>query len=312
MKRIVLVSTVAVGLGILAALSGCSTGGTESTPKITGDTTSSQFKTATVVFDTAMQVGMGQFLGSVDLAGLAASASGAPGSIPLSPEIAVVPVYHLASKYWYLTSSGTEYVRSRTNPDSIVDSINWTAVDSLQFRQGDSAVAKPDSSLWNELRAGCSFVAHSETRTDSLNAGRRFVVTGAPGALWNRGEVTVNANGATHALLTDLRPSNDTTAICEVQINLMGVWAGVHANLAAVSAGVACPTSGVMVENGTLAVGCAKGADSVKYSGMWSGSLSYTNGSVTAVYENPTTRWTETRSCPLARPATSIFRLGQK
>lgn len=305
MKRILLVSFSAALLGALAVLSGCTTKSTESTPKMTGDTTSSQFQTATVVFDSAMEVGMGQFLGVMDLASLAAKASGAPGNVSQVPSVVEVPVYHLESKYWYLIRSGVEYVRSSTNQDSIVDSVAWTAIDSLQFREGDSAVFKPDSALWTELRAGCSFVAHSQMKEDSLRSGRHFAVTGAPGALWSHGDIVVNGSGSTDALFADLRPPDDTTAVCGIGVSLVGVWNDVHANLAAVSASVSCPSSGVINQNGALSVACTRGADSLRFGGMWNGSLAYTDGQVTAVYESPSTRWSVTRACPSSHSLTS-------
>jgi hypothetical protein len=305
MKRLLLVSLIAALLAALAVMTGCTTKGTEAPNKFVGDTTSSQFQTASVVFDTAMNVGMGQFLGTMDIAGIASSSSGAPADQSLNPGVVEVPVFHPTSKYWYLIRSGVEYVHSQTEMDSIVDSVSWTAIDSLQFRHGDSAVFHPDSALWTELRSGCSFVAHSQTKDDSISSHNSFAVVGLPGALWARGDVVVNGEGVTHGVLTQIRPKEDTATICEMQISLTGAWTDLHANLEAVSNHSSCPTSGVISQTGTLSVACAKGMDSLAFSGMWSGSLTYADGQVTVVYENPSTRWTATRSCPEAHPITT-------
>ncbi len=294
MNRLFLLAGFAALAMMLALIVGCSSTSTGPITRMVGDTTSSVYQTASVVFDTAQSYGVQALSGTFDVA-TTVYATLSPNH-PGSPS-AVAPVFHAASKYWYRSRSGTSYTHPFGHPDSILDSIPWLQQDSVQFRNSDSAMMTPDSASLVEVRSGCSFRAHAANGPDSLLASHTFDVTGAPGQIWSKGNVVINSNGSTHADLTKLKHRHDSLTVCDVAVDLNSSWQNINANITMALDSGQCPTSGVINHIGMLNVSCSNGLDSLKFAGAWARTKTFNNGMVTIVYVSPTTQWTVTKTC---------------
>lgn len=295
MNRLYLLAGCVLLATALALVAGCSSTSTGPITRAVGDTTSSVYQTASVVFDTAQSYGVEALSGTFDMAA-SVYAVQSPNHPTGSPSV-VSPVFHADSKYWYRSRSGTSYTHPFGHPDSILDSIPWLQQDSVQFRNGDSAVMTPDSASLVEVKSGCSFRAHAANGPDSLLASHTFDVTGAPGQIWSKGSVVINATGSTHADLTRLRHRHDSLTVCDVAVDLNSSWQNINTNITMALDSGQCPTSGVINHMGTLNVACSNGVDSLKFAGAWARTKTFNNGMVTIVYVSPTTQWTVTRTC---------------
>lgn len=302
MKRLVLFLLCAALAVALSTILGCGSSSTDSTPKVVGDTNSSEFQTASNVFDLADDVDGMVLDGALELIGTFTTPAAPRESRPAS---AGDPVFHESSMYWYHVANVTETTYVVGRPDSIQNISNWVRIDSLQFLHLDTPKMIPDPALVTEIKAGVQLDGFAVMTDDSVHATRHLQITGAAGSLAERGDVVVNAGGTTVAGLTVAKVWRDTLTTCQVGLNMASVWSNLAVNLAAVSDSGKCPTAGSITWTGTLSVDCARGDDSLKFSGGWLARQTYNGTQVTYVFENATTRWTVTKTCgdaPLASP----------
>ncbi len=295
MKRLVtLLLSVALAV-TLAWMLGCSgSSSTDSDPKAVGDTNSTEFQTAAEAFDMAEGVDGMVFDGAFDLIG-SFMVSGAPRETRAAS--AGDPVFHVSSMYWYRVESVTETTFVVGHPDSIQNISEWIRIDSLQFLHVDTPKMIPDPALVTQIRGGVQLDGYSVLTDDSVHATRHLQITGAPGSLAVMGDVVINAGGTTSAALTISDVWRDTATICQIGLNMASVWTNLAVNIAAITDSGKCPTAGSIVWNGTLAIACARGDDSLNFNGGWSVSQTHDGDQVTYVIENATTRWTVTEAC---------------
>ena len=305
MKRLVFLLLCAASVMAVTRMVGCGSGkSTDSTLKVVGDTNSAEFQTASDVLDLADDVDGMVIDGTLELIGSFV--------VPAAPRenraaAAGDPVFHESSMYWYHVGTAAETTFVTGHPDSIQNISEWIRIDSLQFLHLDTPKMIPDPALVTEIKAGVQLDGHALMTDDSVHATRHLQITGVPGSLAERGDVVVNAGGATVAGLTISKTWRDTLTTCQIGLNMTSVWQNLNVNIAAVADSGKCPTAGSMAWTGTLAVDCARGDDSLKFNGGWLASQTFDGDQVTYVFENATTRWTVTKTCG-DEPLTSPFR----
>jgi hypothetical protein len=204
--------------------------------------------------------------------------------------------YHFDSEYWYRVHSetDTQWVEGTDGYEGIIE---WYLRDSLQFRHGDSAVMSPDSALLTELRFGRIAEGWNLTDADSLSIRQSLNMVGLPGEIAGMGDIVVNGAGLLHGAAQQHVGPDSAGYACTFGFDFAAAWNQIALNLYNVVELGDCPTSGSVVHNGSLSADCFNGPDSVRFNGHWMASLTFNNGTETAVFENETTRWTVTREC---------------
>lgn len=299
-------------IALMAALAGCSSSGTDPVAKVAGDTTATEYKAAEQVFSDANDLGddgLGLAIGMAsDVIGSAQSTAGGRLNELSSASVQADTLeYHFSSDYWYRVHSqvDTEYVGES---DAIKSIIEWHVRDSLQFRHGNDPVILPDSALLTELRFGRVAEGWNILDADSLTVRQSASIEGAAGEITGLGDVVINSNAMLHGTSHEQVENLETAYACAFQFDLNGSWNDIALNMFNVIELGDCPSAGSIMLAGHLSADCLSEADSVQFNGQWSGSLTYDNGSVTAVFENETTRWTHTEACSLTQPLAVRFK----
>ncbi|MBK7142398.1 MAG: hypothetical protein IPH75_09985 [bacterium] len=302
-SRMILTSVL---LTMLVGLVGCSSNGTDPVAKTAGDTTATEYKAAEQVFSDANELGSDGIGEALDMVSeVVGSQAQAPlGRIDIRSASAVAAdtlEYHFDSDYWYRVHSqvDTEYV---DGSDAIKSIIAWYVRDSLQFRHGNDAVAVPDSALLTELRFGRVAEGWNQVDADSLSIHQEANIVGEAGEIAGLGDVVINSGAALNGSANRHVENLETNYECSFAFDLDGSWNNVALNMFNVIELGDCPSSGSIRMSGGLNAGCFSEADSVQFNGQWSASLTYNMGTQTAVFENATTRWTETSECGLTQP----------
>jgi hypothetical protein len=305
--------TLLSALALLAGLVGCSSNkGTDSVAKMVGDTSATEYQAAEQVFSDVNDLGndgIGEALDMVsEVVGSQQGVSvGRLGLKAANVVAADTLTFHMGSGYWYRVHSqvDTEYV---DGSDAIKAIIEWFVRDSLQFRHGMDVVVIPDSALLTELRFGRFAQGWNLTDADSLTIRQTASMVGDAGELSGFGDVIINSSASIHGDAQEEVENLQTSYLCTFSFDLNGGWNDVALNMHNVIELGDCPSSGSITLAGNLSADCFNDSDSVQFNGGWTGSLTYANGSQTAVFENETTRWTQTTTCGLTQPLAIRFR----
>lgn len=300
-------------LALLAGLVGCNSHkGTDMIAKTVGDTSATEYQAAEQIFSDVNDMGndgIGEALGMVsEVVGSQEGVSvGRLGLRAANVVAADTLTFHMGSGYWYRVHSqvDTEYV---DGSDAIKAIIEWFVRDSLQFRHGLEVVVIPDSALLTELRFGRFAQGWNVTDADSLTIHQLASMVGDAGQLAGLGDVVINSSATVHGSAQEEVENLETSYQCTFNFDLDGGWDDVALNMHNVIELGDCPSAGSITLAGSLSADCFNDSDSVQFNGGWTGSLTYANGTQTAVFENETTRWTQTTECGITQPLAVRFR----
>lgn len=294
MKKIVFLILSAALAVTFVWIAGCSSNSTDPTPKTVGDTTSVEFQTVSNALENAESVDGMIIDGTFELIGTFFATAAPRENKPAS---AADPIFHEASMYWYRVETATETTFVSGHPDSIENISDWTRTDSLQFRNSGTPAMFPNPDSLNEIRAGVLLDGYATMTDDSIHAARHITIAGEPGSLAAMGDVTINAGGTTSAFLSITSYANDTVATCNFGLNMASSWNNLSANLSNIIDSGGCPTAGTIVWAGQLSLDCVRADNGLSINGGWTYVQTFAGDQVTRVFENSTTRWTETSTC---------------
>lgn len=299
MKRLLFLGACSVLTVGLVMLLGCSSS-TEPTNKVVGDTTNPAFQAAAGVLDLA-DISDKEMIysGFSTLDRIVTGTPGSPKHGDYLPNAAVVvdsPVYHGGSSYWYY-STGLTDTTYKLGTDTIIEIVTLLFEDSLQFLHGLTPVQYPDSALLSSVKAGAKWSVCTALSSDTVLAAHRWTVSGTPGSIAGRGQVQINGFGTFHGRVQNVPTGNDSLGTCGATLDLLSAWSGITLNIASVMDSGACPTAGMTMHHGNLAVACIGGINSLNFNGNWVRTATFSGNMVTIVYESPTTRWTVTDTC---------------
>ncbi len=293
MRRLLFLSLLTIAIASVSLLFGCSSTSTGSGPLAAGDTTDATFKTAASIFqgadiyDQEMMYMMLAMSGSITQPPAKVNAKADP--LGIAAVVGPTPVYHETSQYWYI---GVD-----TNLVSELDTTDYFFADSLQFLHGNTPVQYPDSSLLTTIKYGARMEMARKNVADTIIVTQRSTVSGAAGAIANRGTVQINAIGTFHGHGENMPGPSDSIPNCSASFNFANAWNGVTVNIAQVMDSGACPTAGSIAHVGTLTVNCVNDQNSLQFAGYWTMRTLFSDTIATVTYESPTTRWTVTRTC---------------
>lgn len=187
--------------------------------------------------------------------------------------------YHSASQYWYF------YILETSGLDSV------ELIDSIQFIQGTTPVQWPDMTQLTEMKSGLSvYWAMGEAVVTASQA------VSLAGDFATMGLVTANGSQQLNVTYTDHNVDiNSDSMFCHFNLAFTSNFNDVVVLLTEFDSG--CPSSGTIVSTGTAGINCMGETDSVDISGSWTVTQTFAGDSMTWVFENATTRWTQTESC---------------
>ncbi len=200
--------------------------------------------------------------------------------------------YHSASQYWYF------YIVETSGLDSV------ELIDSIQFIHGTTPVQWPDMAQLSEMKSGMSiYWAMGEAVVTASQA------VSLAGDFATMGLVTANGSQQLNVAFTDHNVDvNSDSMFCHFDFSFTTNFDDVVVLLAEFDTG--CPSSGTIVSTGTAGINCMGDTDSVKYSGSWTVTQTFAGDTMTWVFENATTRWTQTEPCgpTVLKPSIMGFR----
>ena len=205
-----------------------------------------------------------------------------PVVVPTSLEVeadSLLVTYHALSQYWYfyfLQTSGLDTME---------------IVDSIQFLHGSTPVQWPDSALLSGMKSGLSLYWQMGVAVVTASQAVDLV-----GDFPNLGVITANGSQELNiTLIDDNVDVNSDSMFCHFVFTFTTDFNDVVFRLSQFDNG--CPLSGTIVSTGTAGINCMGETDSVKYSGSWAVTQTFNGDTITWVFENETTRWTQTEPC---------------
>lgn len=202
-----------------------------------------------------------------------------------APKITGDPTYeyHEASGYWYCTWVDTnEY-----------DEIH-TYVDSLQFKEGSTAVQWPDMDSVTEIRSYVTLTLTGPT-IDTGIAHQNLVITAN-----EAGSDTIIINGSADLLADATFEDIDDadTTVCTMNVDYEITLTNLLYNTEYMNyeGELTCPRSGSVVFNGSFDLACT-GADSGAISGTWNVTEAFAEGDVTMTITHGDNVWTVIDEC---------------
>lgn len=185
---------------------------------------------------------------------------------------------HYWHTYWSLTADGSGA--------SIVYR------DSIQFREGETAVQWPDTSLLTEIRCGQAMNAgfQDDSNAISIEAGSEWNLSSVEGPINNGTEVIVS--GSTNQGLN----ASSLATNCDMTVSVTSSHSNVRTYVSDLASGQSCPSAGSIGISGSLSSSCQGGGSSLN--GTWNWMATFDSGNVSISANNGQYSWSYNGVCP--------------
>lgn len=218
-----------------------------------------------------------------------------PAVVPASLDVqadSLLITYHALSQYWYF------YMLQTSGLDTL------EIVDSIQFLHGATPVQWPDSALLSGMKSGLSLYWQMSGAVVTASQ-----AVDLAGDFPNLGVITANGSQQLNiSFIDDNVEVNSDSMFCHFDFTFATEFNDVVFVLSQFDSG--CPSTGTIVSTGSAGINCMSETDSVRYSGSWSVTQTFNGDTITWVFENETTRWTQTEPCgpSILKPSIVGFR----
>jgi hypothetical protein len=188
-----------------------------------------------------------------------------------------VATYNDVSHYWHTYWSYTDSSRG----------VTAVYQDSIQFREGDSAVQWPNTEVITEVRCGqlATIMFENEDGSFTITAASHWSVTGEPGAIPGGGEIKING-GVNHQV-----EANGLTSGCNTDLNMDAAFDDVTTTLPSLQASETCPTMGSVIMTGTVSSVCESEEGTGSFDGSWYWKATFTEGTISISANNGEFEW---------------------